>query len=240
MNYEIKGDELVGDERGIFRHGLFKTFLTRGLFKSIFRPILYQREENIHLEFVNVLNDYVLKQEMISPEYLNQILFWLVIVPKKWFELVFMPDKKGNFLIDIAKKAQHLNGTDCAYLTQGYALWMLEQLLKNSPEMNEKTELTIEDFEYAVELLDGKVSKTLGYLDYFRSKFDLEKMDVDPRDWPIIYVWEICDLLISDQSKLEQVMGDWNKSMRKKRELITYNAVFFSKQKEYFIEHIAS
>ena len=225
----------MGIKRGIFRHGPVKTFLTRGLFKSIFIPILYKREDIIHKEFANTLNGYVLKQELLAPEFQMLILFWLVIVPKQWFELLFMPDENENVLFGVAKEAQHLNGKDCAYLTQGYSLWMLEQFFKNSPEMNQKTGLTMQDFEYAIEVLDGKVSKTLGSLNYFRSKFDLDKMDVDPRDWPIIYTWEICDLLISDQQKLGQVMGAWNNSALEKIKMVTENMVFFSEQKDNFL-----
>lgn len=84
------------------------------------------------------------------------IPFWIVTVPEEWFELLFMPDKNGNVLFGVAKEAENLNGKDCAYMTQGYSLWILEQFFKNSPEMHQKTGLTMQDIEHAVEILDGR------------------------------------------------------------------------------------
>jgi hypothetical protein len=35
---------------------MVKTFLTRGAFRTIFKPLLYSKEDRFHAEFVNVFN----------------------------------------------------------------------------------------------------------------------------------------------------------------------------------------
>lgn len=50
-------------EYGIFRHGPLKTFLTRGFLRSIFKPLFYSKSDNIQANFVEVVNDLVIKIE---------------------------------------------------------------------------------------------------------------------------------------------------------------------------------
>jgi hypothetical protein len=47
---------LPDSKKGIWKHGTIKTFLTRGALRSVFKPILYSKEERFHAEFVNKYN----------------------------------------------------------------------------------------------------------------------------------------------------------------------------------------
>ena len=78
----------------------------------------------------------------------------------------------------------------------------------------------------------GQENKIIHYLNYYREKFDLKKLEVDPRDWSIIYVWDICDTLITDKKVLKETMQEWNDDMLKKMEFISFTTHFIVEQKE--------
>jgi hypothetical protein len=76
---------IVMGNRGIMAHGPVKTFLTRGACSSVFKPILYKKEDHIHNDFIGA---FLLLLNNINTED-NQLRFtayWLYIVPKELFE----------------------------------------------------------------------------------------------------------------------------------------------------------
>lgn len=218
--------------RGIFRHGFFKTFLTRGFLRSIFKLLLYTKADKIHSDFVKVVNNFVVKK----PKNEMTILFWLVMVPKLFFETIFIEDENGEAYLDVVKNATQDNGRECAYLTQAFVLWNLQQILQNKKEFKTQMGFLIEDLEKITKRVLGQENKIIFYLNYFREKFDLKKLEVDPRDWSIIYVWEVCDILITDKKVLRDTMQEWNDDIIRKTEFITFATQFFAEQKETAIQ----
>jgi len=62
-----------------------------------------------------------------------------------------------------------------------------------------------------------------------RNKFDLEKLEVDLRDWPLMYFYEMCDMLYSSEQKLYEVISEWNDGLFQRMQ---YSALAM----QYFVE----
>jgi hypothetical protein len=93
---------------GIFRHGPFKTFLTRGFLRSIFKPLLYSKSDNIQANFVEVVNDFVIKIEReIKTKNKLAIIYWLAIVPKLFFEMIFIENERGEVYFPQSEPLKH-------------------------------------------------------------------------------------------------------------------------------------
>ena len=218
---------------GISRHGFFKTFLTRGFLRSIFKPLLYTKSDHIHGDFVEVVNDFVIKiKREIKPKNEMAVMYWLAVVPKLFFEMIFVENEKGETYLDILKNATENNGRECAFITQAFILWDLQQILQNEKEYKKEMGFSIEDLEKITKIILGENNKIIHYLNYYREKFDLKKLEVDPRDWSIIYVWDICDALITNKKVLKDTMQGWNDDMLKKMDFIAFTVQFIAEQKE--------
>ncbi|ODS30053.1 MAG: hypothetical protein SCARUB_04839 [Candidatus Scalindua rubra] len=223
--------------RGIFRHGKFKAFLTRGIFKYFFRPVFYKHEDFIHSNFNSILNDFAYKSKYkIKKEFYDIINFWLVLTPEYYFSKIFLKDEKNNCYLNILNNVDNQNGIECAYITQAFVLWHLKQFLSNDTIFKETIGLSFSDFEESINLVFGKENRTLYYLNYYKEKFDLSKLEVDPRDWPIIYVWDICDILFDDTEKMKDMMISWDDDLVVKMNLVRFNTEFFKHHKDWSLE----
>lgn len=221
--------------RGIWRHGKIKTFLTRGLFKPIFRPLLYKKEDELHRQFLDVLQQPIIKLDTTQKRLLVAVS-WLLSTPKNIFEYLFLEGDDNRAYLYPVRYSNLKNGHLCAHYTQAFVLWNLEQILKNDYEFQQKINLTIKDFEYILEHVYGKKNLTLDYLNQLREEFDLDKMDVDPRDWGIIYVHRIFDLLINDEKIINDVISDWDKDIAEKMSFIVWMNEVFSEEKSLSID----
>lgn len=222
--------------KGIFRHKKFKTFLTRGLLRPIFKPFLYTKEDNIHSDFIEVLNNMVVKINRINLKDKDVIIFWLVIVPRMYFEEIFIEDENNKVYLDIIKYSTENNGKEGAYITQAYVLWILQQMLTNKPELKEKMSISIEGLEILINHILGKDNKVQYYLEKYRNKFDLKKLEVDPRDWPIIYIGDICQTLINDTDILKTAIKAWNDNIIEKMKFIAFDVDFFGEKQKQAIK----
>ncbi|WP_209124472.1 hypothetical protein [Alkalihalobacillus sp. BA299] len=218
-------------KRGIMQHGLFKTFLTRGKFKSVFKPLIYKKEDHVHSDFLNAFLPTV-NGLNLDDNQLRFVAYWLYIVPKELFEEVFIANENGEYYLTAVKESDLKNGHLCAYYTQAFVLWYLEQILKNSEEFGNIVGISIEDFEYVITKFYGAKNLTMQYLDEIRTQFDLPTMQVDPRDWGIIYVHNIYDLLINDEQVKYNSINKWDKDIIEKNNFIAFIAQFFADKKE--------
>lgn len=139
--------------RGIWENSLLKIFLTRSFLGPIFRPFLYSPEEYIHYTFLEEIT--MLTQEIFKTRNLEKrglTYYWLIEAPRALFEELFISgiekQKKCLNFYEIKTK----NGTEIAFLTQGYILailpWLREQdeSFKNtliSPSMSELEEVIL-------------------------------------------------------------------------------------------------
>lgn len=217
--------------RGIMKHGPVKTFFTRGILGDLFRPILYSKIDKINFEFVEVITKTIkgIDAKIHSPNKMA-LQIWFSMAPLEHFELLFLPDKNNNTIIPMLEKAEISNGKECAYLTQGFMLFYLEQLLKNSPEYKEKIKISIEDINNTCNIIFGENNRVLFYLNYFRNKFD--RNIIDPRDESIIYVYRATELFIPDSNRKKIAIKEWDDDIIGKFSFINGFTEFIIIQKE--------
>lgn len=229
-------------ERGVFTHGPVKTFLTRGFAGKYFRPMLYKSSDHIHLNFIEVLNDEVMAiEENVSEPNKNIVTFWHCLTPIKLFNTLFIKNRSGSTMIpQVLEFAQNTNGAECAYLTQAFSLYMLEQFLKNDRSFSGSIGLDITEFEKITTTIYGDSNKTLGYLYNFRTKFDTLKLDFDPKDWAIEYIRNIFEVLIPDKSVLARAMCKWDEDISAKKKAIGFVVDFFTERKSSSLKMIAN
>lgn len=211
--------------RGVWRHGRIKTFLTRGVLKSVFRPLLYKTEDEVHKSFLDTLNP--ISELDTTDAKIEVVVLWLVYAPKDLFERIFVEDDRNESYLPAVKYANMKNGHLCAHYTQAFVLWHIEQFLNNVNEYQQTIGLTIDDFEYVLEHVYGKKNLTIDYLNQLREEFDLNKLKVDPRDWGIIYVNRILDLLVNDEEIIQHVISEWDRDIIQKMSFITWINDFF-------------
>lgn len=130
---------------------------------------------------------------------LNQENFmkWFLIFPRSYFNFFFVDENKdGEIYIDIIKGGKYNNGGECFFITQAYILYTLELLLKNRKNFDKDIGFSIKNLEEFINIILGEDNKIIQYLNYYRERFDYSKNGVDPRDYHIIYIYNICDQLI--------------------------------------------
>jgi hypothetical protein len=233
-------NRLSMQERGVFMHGPVKTFLTRGFPGKYFRPILYNSSDHIHLNFIEVLNDEVMAiQENVSEPHKNLVTFWHCLTPIKLFNTLFIKNRTGSTMIPhVLEFAQNTNGAECAYLTQAFCLYMLEQFLKNDQSFSNSIGLDITEFEKITTTIYGDSNRTLPYLHNFRTKFDAKKLEFDSKDLPFEYISDICAVLIPDQSVLTKAMCKWDEDILAKTQAISFVTDFFKERKSSSLKTI--
>lgn len=211
---------------GIWKHGSIKAFLTRGALRSVFQPLLFNKEEQFHIEFISIFNKaaLLLDTSVMSGRTLSQ---WLVLTPLRFFEINFLSDRSGSSLVPLLKGADKGKAQQCAHYTQAFALWYLEQFLDNSESFKTEIGCDIRLVEDATIKIYGIKNLTLDYLSYFREKFDLETSKIDPRDWPLVYYYDLCDMLYSSEEQLQEVIGEWNDDTVQRMEYSTFAMNYF-------------
>jgi hypothetical protein len=216
--------------RGIMQHNKTKTFLTRGIFGPIFRPILYSRIDMINYSFLEVITATIKSIDKNIPSKNKMALqVWFSIAPKQHFELLFLPENTDDALIPVLKYAEINSGKECAYLTQGFILYNFEQLLINSTEFKEKIKMNDAELADTCNLIFGEGSQACKYLNYFKTSFN--NPSIDPRDIPIIYVYEVAKLFIKNPVKQELALQTWDDDLIGKFRFINGFIEFLSNQK---------
>jgi hypothetical protein len=226
----IYGGIVMGN-RGIMQHGAFKTFLTRGAFRSLFKPIIYKKEDHIHSEFRHAF--LPLANGLNTKDKLGRFLaYWLYSAPKELFEEIFIANEHGEYYLTAVRDSDLQNGQLCAHYTQAFVLWYLEQLLKNSEEYRNAVGISMSDVEYILSEFYGAKNLTMQYLNEIRALFNVKAMQVDPRDWGIIYVHNIYDLLINNEQLKYKSMSEWDNDLIEKTSFILFVAQFINDKKE--------
>lgn len=196
---------------GIFNHGPIKSFLTRGPFRRTFQPLLYSPKDKFHYTFVECL-EFQLQRLPTSVEKVNlkSVAYWLCHAPKDFFEMLFLSNEGEHNIhpIPILQGKIENYGNECAYVTQAFILCNLEQILINDKDYREKFNLSVLDLEILThDSLIGRNS-IIKHLNRYR-KLSSSK-NLDPRDVYLIYIWDICDILIPNPEERMKIMGCWD------------------------------
>ncbi|WP_372948159.1 hypothetical protein [Mariniphaga sp.] len=219
--------------RGVMKHGTTKTFLTRGVFGIFLRPIIYSETDKIHFEFLKIITKTIKSIDReINSKYRGVLQIWFSMAPKEHFELLFLPDENIQTMIPMLEKAEVNNGEECAIMTQGFILYNLEQIIKNSTEYRNTIRINVPDLESICDIIFDKKSKQRIYWDYFRNELKNE----DPRNIPIIYVYEATSLFITDNNRKKIVIQSWDDDLLGKFAYINGFANFIQIQKENSIK----
>lgn len=139
------------------------------------------------------------------------LIFWLCDAPQELFSHVLETSNEREQSFAILQNADSGDGETIACLTQGYILWILQQFLKNDSDFHAKMAFDIFSAERTARL--ALPQATLESLASYRQRFDPSKMEVHPLDWPIIWLWDIVDVLIHNPSTKRSVMGPWNSNV---------------------------
>lgn len=185
--------------RGIWGNSLLKIFLTQGPLGSLFRPILYSREEQIHFSFMAPLLLTASEIRTIT-DYRKQSIayYWLCEVPRNIFEEIFLPDEAGCKLCNFLRYAKIGNAENLAYLTQGYVLSYYERILENDRCFHETVNIPVAELENIAGLAYGDTEKISEYRNAFNEKACEDASD----DFPIhrYYAHELLRTINSSKS----------------------------------------
>jgi len=193
--------------------------------------------EQIYDSFLSVINDTTkVIDEKLDNLTKIALRVWLSSAPLEYFKLLFLPNEDNQIQIPILEKAEHNAGAKCAYLTQGFMLFYLEQILKNSVEYQEQVKIFPSDIDNACNIIFVANSYTLQYLNYFRHTFDNKR--IDPRDEPIIYVYRATELFIPDNQRKKVAIEKWDEDISGKIKFINEFAQFIIIQKENSLKKI--
>ena len=98
-------------------------------------------------------------------------------------------------------------------------MYYFESLLKNRKDFEKNVGFSVKELEDFINIVLGENNKIIKYLNYYREKFDYSKHGIDPRDYHIIYIYDICDQLIDwgDNNYIQEL----DSNLFKKMQLIT-------------------
>lgn len=217
--------------RGIMKHGKFKSFLTARIFGKLFMPLLYSKIDKIQFDFLEVIVETIKGiDNKVDIENKRALRIWFCLAPKELFELFFLPDENKKVLIPVLEHAEFASGKECAYLTQGFILYQLEQIINNSIEYSNTTKLNVQFIEDTCDIIFGKENQTRKHLDHFRRKFNSNQ--TDPRDNPIYFVYDTTRLFIHDKIRQRSAIQEWDDDIISKYRFVNDFIEFIARHKD--------
>lgn len=211
------------EERGIFRYKGLKGFLTMSIFRSLFRPLLFDKSDYIHASFLASLNSCskTLLSKSLKEEYQTQIGYWLIYFPKFFFEAIFMDGQSEGILSSFTKSADNTIAKKCTYITQAYVIYNIQQLFKNDPAFQNHFGFPVEDMG---ELFFGRLNLNKEIEDHliiFRENYSGKISELlDPRNQIVFYSAEILKIFYSNIDIQQKMLIKFDQDLIKKGELI--------------------
>jgi hypothetical protein len=167
--------------RGIWENSLLKIFLTRSFLGPLFRPFLYSAEEYVHYTFLEDIT--ILTQEIIQIRNLKKrglTYYWLIEVPRSLFEELFINSVENQGKCQIFKDIKAKEGTEMAYLTQGFILAIMPYMLQKDESLDLSISPSISELEQIIIAAYGSKNRIFYYQYYFQqllADFFPEKVD---------------------------------------------------------------
>lgn len=178
--------------RGIGENSLTKIFLTRSFLGPIFRPFLYSAEEYVHYTFLEEIT--MLTHDIMAIPNLEQrglTYYWLIEAPRSLFEELFITgggnQKQCNVLDDTASK----DGSELAYLTQGYILAILAHMLEKEERLQLHFNVKLSDLEEIIIAALGLDNRIFHYQHYFQQLIHECLEDVMDDAIPLFYIKKV-------------------------------------------------
>ncbi len=198
--------------RGIGEKNLTKIFLTRSFLGSIFRPLLYSREEYIHYIFLEEIT--ALTQAIMTMPDLEQrslTYYWLIEVPKSLFEGLFIIGDHHQKKCNLSDYTNGKEGTGLGYLTQGYILAILPYLVEKDQLLNQLTHPAANDLEKLVITMFGPYNLVSQYQNHFMQLINDAHKEQINTVITVSYIQQVIDhmenssLVSRDESQLTQI-----------------------------------
>jgi hypothetical protein len=187
--------------RGIFKHGSFKSFLTRGIFGKFFRSILYTDLDYFSYYFVDDIQKTLISiEKKYKSDRANFLNTWLFIASLKHFEELFLPNKKGITFIPFFNNNSFEYSSKAAKLTQGFMLIYLEKALLNSEEFRIKSKIETNDFKFILIEIEQIDIKIFEYYLFFKEILSDPTNDLES---PLIYISEFGKIVIKKNQELK-------------------------------------
>ena len=67
--------------------------------------------------------------------------------------MIFVENERGEAYLDVLRNATENKGQECAFITQAFILWNLQQFLQNKKEYKEEMGFSIEDLEKITKII---------------------------------------------------------------------------------------
>jgi hypothetical protein len=205
--------------RGIWENSLIKIFLTRSFLGPIFRPFLYSTEEYVHYTFLEEIT--MLTQEIIKIRNLEKrgiTYYWLIEVPRSLFEELFINGVENRRKCQIFYDTKTRNGSEIAYLTQGFILAIMPCMLQKDESLNLQISPSISELEQIILSAYGAENRIFYYQHYFQQLlaefFAEETNDAMVR----FYIEKVIDH-VTDSSTLSR---DSNQQLKIHQETLNY------------------
>jgi len=156
----------------------------------------------------------------------NLIIGWLICQPHIFFNNLFGRRNTWNsFLLSILENAEIINGKGCAFATQAFCLWCLEQFTKND---NKYKQYNIKDIEgwIIVHIPDGR--KIIETLNDFRKSL----ASLPPDERYLEYCQVILKILYNDHEKKNTIMDVLNFNSQLRLSLTIYSGAIIRSGKQ--------
>lgn len=206
-----------------------KSSFSSSFLGSLFKTVEPSNIDKIHSEYLGIISDTIRKVEKnIIKKYRGVLVVWFAMAPKELFEFLFFPDDDNNIVVPMLDKAEVINGKECAIMTQGFILYILEKIVNDSPEYRRATGFAVEHLQPICSFVFGDNSKQLYYWNYFKEEFKNE----DSRNISIKYVYQATSLFIPDSYRKKLAIQAWDDDITGKFTFIYGFDNFIDIQKE--------
>jgi hypothetical protein len=162
----------------------------------------FNRSIGVHSDFI---------KRHFSPPQAKAADFWFCVAPTIMFFGGLVDQSGRTQPVPLLQNAQSLDGESCAALTQGYSSFMLYQMLTNGEGFRDELQMLPSDVEKFLSRLPSDLP--LRAFQHYRERFSIpygQPNAVDPRDWSLVWLWDMANVLIPDEEKQERVFNEWD------------------------------
>lgn len=205
--------------RGIWENSLMKIFLTRSFLGPIFRPFLYSPEEYVHYTFLEEIT--MLTQEIIKIRNLEKrglTYYWLIEVPRSLFEELFINSAENQRKCRIFVDSKARDGSEIAYITQGYILAIMPSMLQKDESVNLRISPSIIELEKIILAAYGAENRILYYQHYFQQLLTDFKAEEANDAMVRCYIEKVIDHISGSST----VFRDSNQQLKIHQEALNY------------------
>ena len=168
-------------------------------------------------------SDNVILQKSVGSQSLRPLHYWLCMAPAVMVHATFVDQGARAFPVPLLRNATVSNGTRCAAVTQGYCAFVLVQMLTNSADFRAEMDIQPDQITrlFATVFRGDAADAFAEYTAKFSVPHGMPGA-IDPRDWPLVWFWDLADLLIPEQAEQARHLGEWNDNLLARTEFVSH------------------